>query len=98
MIALEDCIGLCGLSREEVLALAEHEQIPEINATALAQHLLSQPEGCRKIAAMIADDMCWAVQLHDERHAQALKETLRHFVTEHPEGWASLRTRACLNS
>ena len=98
MIALEDCIGLCGLSREEVLALAEHEQIPEINATALAQHLLSQPEGCRKIAAMIADDMCWAVQLHDERHAQALKETLRHFVTEHPEGWASLRARACLNS
>ena len=47
---------------------------------------------------MIADDMCWAVQLHDERHAQALKETLRHFVTEHPEGWSSLRVRACLNS
>jgi len=88
----------CVLSREEVLARAEHEHIPEINATALAQHLLSQPEGCRKIEAMIADDMSWAVHRHDERHAQALKQTLRHFVTEHPEGWASLRACACLNS
>jgi len=37
MIALEDCIGLCGLTEEEVLAIAEHEHLPEIAATALAQ-------------------------------------------------------------
>jgi len=30
MITLEDCIGLCGLTEEEVLALAEHEHLPEI--------------------------------------------------------------------
>jgi hypothetical protein len=36
MIKLEDCIGLCGLTEEEVLAIAEHEQLPEIAATALA--------------------------------------------------------------
>ena len=27
MITLEDCIGLCGLTEEEVLAVAEHEQL-----------------------------------------------------------------------
>jgi hypothetical protein len=37
MITLEDCIGLCGLTEEEVLAIAEHEHLPEIAATALAQ-------------------------------------------------------------
>ena len=41
MITLEDCIGLCGLTEEEVLAIAEHEHLPEIAATALAQYLLS---------------------------------------------------------
>jgi hypothetical protein len=43
-ITLQDCIGLCGLSEEEVLAIAEHEHLPEIAATALAQYLLSQEE------------------------------------------------------
>jgi hypothetical protein len=30
MITLEDCVGLCRLTEEEVLALAEHEHLPEI--------------------------------------------------------------------
>jgi len=29
MITLEDCIGLCGLSRDQVDAIAEHEHLPE---------------------------------------------------------------------
>ena len=35
MITLEDCVGFCGLTEEEVLAIAEHENLPEIAATAL---------------------------------------------------------------
>jgi hypothetical protein len=97
MISLEDCIGLCGLTKEEVLVLAEHEHIPEICATALAQHLLSQPQGCRRIAAMIADDVNWAVLRRATRRAKELRTTLRIFVSEHPEAWASVRARACLN-
>jgi len=45
MITLEDCIGLCGLTEQEVLAIAEHEHLPEIAATALAQYF------CRKTMA-----------------------------------------------
>ncbi len=32
MISFEDCIALCGLTEEEVAAVAEHEYLPEIAA------------------------------------------------------------------
>ena len=97
MISLEDCIGLCGLTKEEVLALAEHEHIPDIHAAALAQYLLGQPDGCRKIGAMIADDVNWAIHRGDRRHADELLAILEGFVSAHPEALASVRAQACLD-
>jgi len=85
MISLEDCIALCGLTRDEVLALAEHEHIPDIAAAALGQYLLSQPTGCRAILQMIAEDMRWARERGDVRHAEALALTLHQFVSSRPE-------------
>ena len=38
MITIEDCIAMCGLTQDEVLAIAEHEHIPEIAAAALGQY------------------------------------------------------------
>jgi hypothetical protein len=35
MISLEDCIALCGLTQQEVLAIAEH--VPEIAAAAIGR-------------------------------------------------------------
>ena len=49
MITLEDCIGLCGLTEEEVLAIAEHEYLPE-TAAALARYL------CLKSTAAIKSE------------------------------------------
>ena len=57
MISLEDCVALCGLSEEQVLAIAEHEHLPEIAATALAQYLLKRERGMEKIRDMIVDDI-----------------------------------------
>jgi hypothetical protein len=96
MISVVDCIGLCGLTEAEVLALAEHEHIPEIVAAALAECLLGQPDGCRRIGAMIADDVNWAAAGGDPRHAEELRATLQQFVTMRPEALASLRAQACL--
>ena len=45
MVSLEDCIAFCGLDEDEVAAISEHEDIPEIAATALADYLLKQPHG-----------------------------------------------------
>ena len=57
MITLEDCIGMCGLTEEEVLAIAEHEHLPEVAAAALAQYLLSREHGSEKVRDMIVDDI-----------------------------------------
>ena len=54
MITLEDCIGLCGLTEEEVLAVAEHEHLPEVVATALAQYLLSREHGSEDIRDILS--------------------------------------------
>ena len=50
MITLEDCIAFCGLTEEEVLAIAEYERLPEIAATALAEYLLSQDQWPQRTA------------------------------------------------
>ena len=57
MITIEDCIGLSDLREDEILALAEHEHIPEIAATALGAYLLHQKHGAERIRAMIEDDI-----------------------------------------
>jgi hypothetical protein len=85
MISLEDCLALCGLTEDEVFALAEHEHIPEIAAAALGQYLLNQPNGCQTIRDMIAEDIQWARVRSDGSHAQELTLTLEHFVISHPE-------------
>jgi hypothetical protein len=85
MISLEDCLALCGLTEDEVLALAEHEHIPEIAAAALGQYLLNQPNGCKTIRDMIAEDIRWARGRGNGCHAQQLTLTLQLFVTSHPE-------------
>jgi DNA repair protein RadC len=85
MITLEDCIGLCGLTEEEVLAIAEHEHMPEIAATALAHYLLSHAHGSEKVRDMIVDDIRQAEQLGDKAHVLTLLHVLHHFLKTHPE-------------
>jgi hypothetical protein len=85
MISLEDCIALCGLTEEEVLAIAEHEHIPEIAAAALASQLLGRDCGCEQIRDMIRNDIRAALSRKDAHHAKELLHVLRHFISEHPE-------------
>ena len=86
MITLEDCIGLCGLTEEEVLAIAEHEHLPEIAAAAMAQYLLSQEHGSEKVREMIVDDIRQAQRFgRDKEHVVTLLHVLHHFLKTHPE-------------
>lgn len=57
MISLGDCIAFCGLDKDEVAAISEHEHIPEVAATALAGYLLKRPRGGETIRNMITDDI-----------------------------------------
>jgi hypothetical protein len=85
MITLEDCIAFCGLTEEEVLAIAEHEHLPEIAATALAEYLLSQNHGSEKVRDMIVDDIRQAQLRGDREHVLTLLHVLHHFLKTHPE-------------
>ena len=84
MLSLEDCIGLCELSEEEVLAIAEHEHIPEMAAVELGDYLVRTPEGELRIKSIIRDDIAHA-RAHGHRARElALKLVLRDFVRGHP--------------
>ena len=82
MISLEDCIGLCGLTEDEVAAIAEHEHIPEMAAATLARYLLQQKGGPGTIRQMIVDDLRAALAAGDKNHAAELLAALRHFCSQ----------------
>ena len=88
MITLQDCIAMCDLDEAEVLAIAEHEHIPEIAAAALAQCLLSRESGAEMIRDMLRDDIRAALRRNDRDHARELFMALRHFLSTHPEALA----------
>ena len=84
MLTLEDCICLCGLTEEEVLAIAQHERIPEIAAAEMGNYLVNEPDGELRIKAMIRDDIAEAVACAKPERVVVLKLILRNFVLQHP--------------
>lgn len=85
MISLEDCIGLCDLTEEEVLAIAEHEHMPEIAATAYAAYLARKDDGMNEVCRMIVDDVREAQAGGNTEHVRTLLHVLHHFLRTHPE-------------
>ena len=85
MISLEDMIGLCGLTEDEVDAIAEHEHIPEVAAAALGAYLLHKEHGPEDIRGMICDDIRDATKAGDFEHAAKLAMALRHFMETYGE-------------
>ena len=82
MLSLEDCIALSGLTEDEVLAIAQHEHIPEIAAAELGNYLSRSADGRLAIKSMIRDDI-QAAQARGERdRVLALKMVLRNYVSE----------------
>ena len=84
MLTLEDCLALCGLSEDEVLAIVEHEHIPEIAAAELGNYLVQTGDGELCLKAMIKDDIAAAAARGDRDHELALRLVLRSFVAQHP--------------
>ena len=83
MLTLEDCIGLSGLDEEEILAIAEHEHLPEMLAVEMGCYLCHTPDGDKRIRRMIADDIRHAHALGDVQRTALLKSVLKHYVQEH---------------
>ena len=83
MLTFEDCLGLSELTEDEILAIAEHEHIPELAALEMGNYLVHTPRGERQIKRIILDDIAVARKAHDITHAGVLKLVLRHFCQEH---------------
>jgi len=90
MLTYEDCIGLSDLTEEEVEAIAEHENIPEIVAAELGSYLVHTDDGVPKIRRIILEDIQLAEKRGDAEHVITLKLVLKHFVDTHPQ--AALNT------
>jgi hypothetical protein len=84
MLSLEDCLALCDLTEEEVLAIAHHEHLPEIAAAELGNYLVHTPEGEMRIKSIIRDDIAEACACGDRQRELALKLMLRNYVLNHP--------------
>jgi alkanesulfonate monooxygenase SsuD/methylene tetrahydromethanopterin reductase-like flavin-dependent oxidoreductase (luciferase family) len=84
VISLDDCIELCGLTEEEVLAIAQHEHIPEIVAAELGNYLACTAEGEERIKSMILEDIAQAAAAGNRTRALALKLVARRFIVNHP--------------
>jgi len=85
MITLEDCLAFSGLTEEEVLAIAEHEHMPEMAAIAYGEYLLNKELGTEEICGIIVDDIRVAQSRNDREHVQTLLHVLHHFIRSHPE-------------
>jgi hypothetical protein len=84
MLTFEDCLGMCGLSKGEIAAIAEHEHVPEIVAAEMASYLCQNAAGERCIRRYILDDIAVAERRNDAVHAESLRAVLRHFLATHP--------------
>jgi S-ribosylhomocysteine lyase LuxS involved in autoinducer biosynthesis len=83
MLTFEDCLGLSELTEDEILAIAEHEHIPELAALEMGNYMTHTLQGEREIKRFILDDIALARRAHDIEHAAVLKLVLRHYCQEH---------------
>ena len=83
MLTLQDCIELSELTEEEILAIAEHENIPEMVALELGNYIVHTPSGEKRIKSMIVDDIAHAKATGNAKHAAVLKSVLKHYVECH---------------
>jgi hypothetical protein len=83
MLTLQDCIELSDLSEDEILAIAEHEHIPEMVAVEMGCYLCHTPEGEKRIRRMIVDDIQHAREKGDTERISLLKAVLKHYIAEH---------------
>ncbi|HZP86648.1 MAG TPA: hypothetical protein VFB54_07485 [Burkholderiales bacterium] len=83
MLTIQDCIELSELTEEEILAIAQHEHLPEMAALEVGNYLVHTPEGEKRIKAMIVDDIEAARHEGNVERLLALKLCLKHYLEHH---------------
>ena len=79
MLTFEDCLALADLTEQEILAIAEHENLPETAALELGHYLMHTPGGEMRVLHMIIDDIEHASRCGNQRHCAELEGVLQRF-------------------
>ncbi|MFZ7093906.1 hypothetical protein [Primorskyibacter sp. 2E233] len=85
MITMEDVEGMTSLSHEEIAAVAEHENLPDLDAACYADYLMHQHHGAAHVQQLICEDIRAALHRDDVPRAKELYAVLHHFLSEHPD-------------
>ena len=86
-LSIQDCIDMSDLTEDEILAIAEHENLSEILAIELGSYLVHTPGGEKRIKRMIQDDIKNSQKKGDVKHTALLKSVLKHYLEHHaPKG------------
>jgi hypothetical protein len=84
MLTLKDCLDFCELTEDEIHAIAEHEQVPEIVAAELGSSLLQSGSGVQAIQRFIQDNIRNAESNGQAEKAKRLEKLLARFRAAHP--------------
>jgi hypothetical protein len=84
MLTYDDCVGLSGLTSEEIDAIARQAHLPEIVALEMASCLCATAAGEQAIRRMISAEIEAAHARGDRRAVARLWLVLHHFTLTHP--------------
>ena len=85
MINLDDIEDMTCLTRAEIEAIAEHENLPDLNAAALGEYTMKLHHGPQRVQEMICEDIRAALHKDNVAHARELYAVLHAFLKAHPE-------------
>lgn len=85
MLSLDDIMGMCECTEEEIAAIAMHEHVPDAIASEMGAYLTHCENGIPRMKIIIKDDIEYARKKGNLEEANRLNEVLKHFVASHPE-------------
>ena len=80
MLTYDDCLALCGLTEEEVAAIAEHDHVPYMAAVEIGAYIIAQPDGEYRMRRIVLEDIARAEATGHLEHARELRRLMAHFA------------------
>ncbi len=84
MITLGDCIGMSGLTEDELQVIAEHEHVPIVVAAEVGFKLLQTPKGIYTLRQYILESLELAAASGQRERERHLRNVLAHFSAKYP--------------
>ncbi len=85
MLSIDDIIGMCECTEEEIAAVASHEHVPDAVASVLADYIIHTADGVPKLRKIIIEDIETAKREGHTEQANQFQQVLKHFIASHPE-------------